>query len=110
MRFARSVNRRRDHEKCVVNVDDVGASFEEEVGNLAFGVRGPGGATNQGQPLRGGEIFDFVVAAAVGEYFMAGGFEQLLLLLENNFFAARNLVAIMYKQDFQWVPCLPRRN
>jgi hypothetical protein len=34
----------------------------------------------------------------------------LLLLLENNFFAARNLVAIMYKQDFQRVPYLPRRN
>ena len=67
---AHTVNRGRNHDECVVNVDDIGVFPDEQRGKIAMGVAGPHGSDDEHGPPDRGELLDLMVAAAVGNHRM----------------------------------------
>jgi len=98
----RTVDGRRDHDKCVVNVDNVGLFGGKKRVEFRARIAGPNRAFCEINLTQDIELADFVVGPMVDDYAVSGELQHSPLLIEDDIFAAPVLMGVMYKQDFHW--------
>jgi hypothetical protein len=99
IRFATGlVNRGRDHDLSVVDVDEVWILPAQQLAKISPRVARPDGPPHQGQPLNSGIGFNLRVTSTVGNNFVPVPFQELAFLLEDYILAPRLLVVVMNEQ------------
>jgi len=96
---AGAVNGRRNHNKRVVDVNNVRRFSRQELSEFLSRIRGPDNALYQHRALQSRELFHFVIAALVGSHMVARALQIFLFLLENDVFAACLLIRIVNQED-----------
>jgi hypothetical protein len=96
---AGAVNGGRNHNKRVVDVNQVRRFSREELSEFLSRIRGPDNALYQHRALQSRELFHLVIAALVGSHMVARALQIFPFLLENDVFAACLLIRIVNQEN-----------
>jgi hypothetical protein len=99
---ASGVNRRGDHEQCVMDVHEVRLLFSEHLAYFQSRVAGPDGSLRQPQSSERRIRLNLAIAFAVDYNLMPGSREQLTFLIEHHIFSARLPVSVMGEKDLHF--------
>src|SRR5271166_5821670 len=97
--LANRENRRRNHDKSIVHVDQAGFLARQQIAYVPSRVRCPNGAGDECKPAKARILFDFIIIAKISQHFVAGILEHEALLLKNKVFPARLLIWVVHHQD-----------
>src|SRR5215469_5298657 len=94
------INRRRNHDKRVVHMDNIGAlRLQNRCKTLARPLR-PDHPRRNTDAVHQGIVFQFHVATDERNYCMTGPFKKAFFALKNHVFSARLAIGIVNKNNF----------
>jgi hypothetical protein len=95
-RFAtRHVNRGRDHDPGIVDVDEIRVLPAQKLAKISPCVVRPDDPLHQRQPFNSGIGFNLPITSTVGHNLVPGLLQELTFLFENYILAPRLLVLVM---------------
>jgi len=96
----RRVNRGRDHDEGVMDMDEVWILPAQQLAKISPRVVSPDGPARQRQLFKPGVGFHLPITSTVGYDLVPGALQESAFLIENHILTARLLVLVMHNDYF----------